>query len=140
MKVTLNYGDGTVDLQIPERNLAGIIAPKKTKIVENSLEALNRVLVNPYGPALTDIVKGKSVCVLVEDHTRDEPHWALLNAVAPKLTNARRVQYIITTGSHEVEHPENLKIVDMIKRASADAGLRNYEVKIHDCQEPDMAN
>jgi nickel-dependent lactate racemase len=140
MKVTLNYGDGTVDLQIPEKNLAGTVAPKKAKTAENSLEELNRVLANPYGPALTDIVKGKSVCVLVEDHTRDEPRWALLSAVAPKLKDARRVQYIITTGSHEVEHPENLEIVDMIKQASADAGLENYKVKIHDCQEPDMAD
>jgi nickel-dependent lactate racemase len=120
MKVTLNYGDGTVDLQIPEKNLAGTVAPKKAKTAENSLEELNRVLANPYGPALTDIVKGKSVCVLVEDHTRDEPRWALLSAVAPKLKDARRVH--------------------MIKQASADAGLENYKVKIHDCQEPDMAD
>ncbi|MFW9963163.1 MAG: lactate racemase domain-containing protein [Candidatus Sifarchaeia archaeon] len=138
MDVHVTYGDGTLNLKIPNKNLAGYIEPKSAKTSADVQSGIERVLDNPHGPLLSDISKSKSVCVLVEDHTRDAPHWDMISAVVPRLTDANRVQFIITTGSHEVNHPENLKIVDMIKRAAADAKLARYDVIIHDCQSEDM--
>jgi len=138
LDVNVTYGDGTIKLVIPEKNLAGIIEPKTTKTSADVQSGIERVLDNPHGPLLSDISKSKSVCVLVEDHTRDAPHWAMISAVVPRLTDANRVQFIITTGSHEVNHPGNLEIVDMIKRAADDVKLTNYDVTIHDCQSKDM--
>jgi nickel-dependent lactate racemase len=134
----VTYGDGTLKLSIPEENLAGVIEPKQAKATADVQGGIESVLDNPHGPHLSDISKSKSVCVLVEDHTRDAPHWAMISAVVPRLRDASNVQFIITTGSHEVEHPENLEIVDMIKRAADDGKLTNYDVIIHDCQSPDM--
>jgi nickel-dependent lactate racemase len=134
----VTYGDGTLKLSIPEENLAGVIEPKQAKATADVQRGIESVLDNPHGPHLSDISKSKSVCVLVEDHTRDAPHWAMISAVVPRLRDASNVQFIITTGSHEVEHPENLEIVDMIKRAADDGKLTNYDVIIHDCQSPDM--
>lgn len=136
----MTYGDGSIKLKIPEKNLAGFIQPKTIKTSADVKSGIERVLDNPHGPPLSDISKSKSVCVLVEDHTRDAPHWAMISAVVPRLTDANFVQFIITTGSHEVDHPENLEIVDMIKRAADDVKLANYNVKIHDCQSQDMVN
>jgi nickel-dependent lactate racemase len=136
----VTYGDGSIKLKIPDKNLAGVIEPKPAKTTANVLAGIERVLDNPHGPLLSEISKSKSVCVLVEDHTRDAPHWAMISAIVPRLTDANRVQFIITTGSHEVNHPENLKIVVMIKRAAEDAKLTNYDVTIHDCKSPDMVN
>lgn len=136
----MTYGDGTVKLEIPDKNLAGVIEPKPAKPTDNVLAGIERVLDNPHGPPLSDISESKSVCVLVEDHTRDAPHWAMVSAVVPRLTDANRVQFIITTGSHEVNHPDNLEIVEMIKRVAEDAKLTNYDVTIHDCRSPDMVD
>ncbi len=140
MKVKLRYGDGKVELNIPEKNLAGQVSPGETETLPDTMSEFERVLNNPHGPHLKDLVKGRSVCVLVEDHTRGEPHRELLNAISPLLRDANLVQFIVTTGSHEVEHPGNLEIVGMAKRAARDAGLRDFKVKIHDCQDPDVVD
>ena len=140
MDIHVTYGDGTLKLKIPDKNLAGVIEPKPAKTSADVLSGIEEVLENPHGPHLSDLVKSKSVCVLVEDHTRDAPHWAMVSAVVPRLTDANRVQFIITTGSHEVNHPGNLEIVDMIKRVADDAKLLRYEVTIHDCKAPEMVD
>ncbi|MFW9806941.1 MAG: lactate racemase domain-containing protein, partial [Candidatus Thorarchaeota archaeon] len=138
MDVQITYGDGTVKLDIPEKNLAGVIEPKPSQTTSDVQGGIERVLDNPHGPHLSEISKSKSVCVLVEDHTRDVPHWDMLSAVVPRLKDANHVQFIITTGSHVVNHPNNLEIVEMIKRAAEDSKISNYDVMIHDCQSPDM--
>ncbi|TFG10486.1 DUF2088 domain-containing protein, partial [Candidatus Thorarchaeota archaeon] len=92
MKVKLSYGDGKVELNIPDKNLTGKISPGETETLSDTMGEFERVLNNPHGPHLEDLVKGRSVCVLVEDHTRDEPHWDLLNAISPRLRDANRVQ------------------------------------------------
>lgn len=136
----LTYGDTEVSLDIPEKNFAGKIVPKGVKTIPDMLGEFNRVLENPHGPTIETLTQSKSVCVLIEDHTRDEPHWELLSAIVPRLRNASRVQYIITTGSHEVEHPGNLEIVDMIHTISKDNQLEKYEVEINDCRNPDVVD
>ncbi|MBN2227986.1 MAG: DUF2088 domain-containing protein [Candidatus Thorarchaeota archaeon] len=140
MEIAITYGDGRLKLKIPEENLAGIIQPKQVAPKSNTLAELERVLDNPHGPRLSDLTRSKSVCVLVEDHTRDEPHWDLITSVVPRLRDASKVQFIVTTGSHEVNHPNNLEIVEMIKRAAQDSHLRDYDVIIHDCHAPDMVD
>lgn len=138
LKVTLRNGSGEVQIEIPKRNLAGAFAPKKPRAKGNTLDELRHAMENPHGPSLANLAKSKSVCVLVEDHTRDEPRWELINAVLPSLKDASRVQFIITTGSHEVEHPANLEIVDMINRAAKDSGLHSFRVKINNCHDTDV--
>jgi nickel-dependent lactate racemase len=136
----VTYGDGSIKLKIPDKNLAGVIVPKPAKTTADVLTGIERVLDNPHGPPLGDLSRSKSVCVLVEDHTRDAPHWAMVSAVVPRLIDANHVQFIITTGSHEVNHPGNLEIVEMIKRAAEDAKLTRYDVVIHDCKSLDMVD
>ena len=140
MKIKLSYGQDRVQIEISDKNLAGFIQPSVTRAVPDTMSELNRVLENPHGTKLRDLVKSKSVCVLVEDHTRSEPHWELLSAVTPHLKDASSIQFMVTTGSHEVDHPGNRAIVDTIKRAAADAHLANYRIKIHDCHDKDMVN
>lgn len=136
----MTYGDGTITLKIPDSNLAGVIEPRPSKTQSNVQAGIESALDNPHGPLLSDISRSRSVCVLVEDHTRDAPHWDMISAVVPKLRDANHVQFIITTGSHEVNHPGNLEIVDMIRRVADDTKLADYDVVIHDCQSPDMVD
>lgn len=140
MEISISYGEGKVDLSIPESNFAGIIKPKQLEPKSDLLGELKRVLDNPQGPNLTELTKSKSVCVLVEDHTRDEPHLELVTSIVPRLKRASRVQFIITTGSHEVDHPDNLEIVNMIRKAAEGSKLSNFDVIIHDCFAEDLIN
>lgn len=115
-----------------------MIKPKQLESKSDITKELQRVMNNPHGPPLGDLTKGKSVCVFVEDHTRDEPHRELIAAVVPHFMHASRVQFIITTGSHEVNHSENLEIVKIIRQVSEEGKLSNYNIMIHDCQSEDM--
>jgi len=138
MKVSLNYGKRKLNLDIPEENFAGLIEPTEAEATEEITGELKSALENPHGPPLDELAENNSVCVLVEDHTRDEPHKELLTVVAPFLSDAKSVTFIVATGSHEVEHPENLKIVDLMDTAAKKAGIQDYTVSIHDCQEDPM--
>lgn len=140
MKIEVTYGDSKIPIDIPEKNFAGKVVPKEVRTIQDIQAELNRVLTNPHGPSLEELARSKSVCVLVEDHTRDEPHWDLLTAVVPRLKDANRVTFMITTGSHEVDHPENLKIVKIIERISDENDLNEYMVKINDCRDPEVVN
>ena len=140
LEVTLSYGDDEIQLKIPDENLAGNIAPKQFRLISDVSGELDRVMSNPHGPLLTDLVASKSVCVLVEDHTRAEPHQELVQAVTPSLIHANRVVFIITTGSHEVEHSGNIEIKQMINNSAREAQLSNYSVFIHDCVNDDFVN
>jgi nickel-dependent lactate racemase len=138
LEITVSYGSGTVKVDIPKENLAGEVTPRSVKARSNVLAELNETMESPHGQLLSDMVRSKSVCVLLADHTRDAPHKDLLNAVAPSLVDANMVQFIITTGSHEVEHPGNLEIVDHIKKAAEDAELDSFRALIHDCYSQDV--
>ncbi|MBD3404583.1 MAG: DUF2088 domain-containing protein, partial [Candidatus Lokiarchaeota archaeon] len=140
MDLKVRYGSKTVQLEIPPENFAKIIVPKEVTTKPDTFEELQRVMANPQGSSLDELVKAKSVLVMVEDHTRDEPHYELINAVMPYLVDANFVQFIITTGSHEVNHPENHAIVGMIEKAAEENGLDNYRIKINDCQNQDVVN
>jgi nickel-dependent lactate racemase len=140
MKVDITYGDTKLEFNIPDENLSGKITPKQVTTSSDVEGELARVLANPHGPHLDDLVRSRNVCILVEDHTRDAPHQDLVAAVVPLLADANMVQFIITTGSHEVNHPANLEIVDMIQRVARDGGLSNFDVHIHDCQSEDIVD
>ena len=140
MNVEITYGEGKIQVDIPEKNLVQFIVPKQVKTISDTQAELNRVLNNPHGPTLEDLSRSKSVCVLVEDHTRDEPHWDLLTAVIPRLMHANKTCFIITTGSHEVNHPGNVEIVDMIKRLVKDSKLEDVTITINDCHDSNVVD
>jgi nickel-dependent lactate racemase len=140
MKVDLAYGDSKIEFDIPDENLAGKIIPKQVSATSDFEGELNRVLANPHGPHLDELVRSRNVCVLVEDHTRDAPHRELVSSIVPVLADSNMVQFIITTGSHEVNHPANREITEMIRRVASEGGLDSYDVLIHDCQTDDIAD
>ncbi|NWF96894.1 MAG: DUF2088 domain-containing protein [Candidatus Thorarchaeota archaeon] len=140
MKLKVSYGDGKVELDIPDENIDRLIEPVQERTLDDPTAELERVMREPHGARLESLVAGKSVCLLVEDHTRDEPHAEMLHAIMPRLREARRVQAIVTTGSHEVEHEGNLRIVETIKSAARAAKVTSVSVSIHDCHLPDMVD
>ena len=138
--VEVTYGDGTIALRIPAKNIAAEIRPKRMRATGDPMTEIRAALDSPHGPILREISGNKSVCVFVEDHTRDTIHEEMVSSIVPELVQAKRVQFIITTGSHEVNHPSNLRIADMVKRTASNAHLHEFDVLIHDCRAEDMIN
>jgi nickel-dependent lactate racemase len=136
----VTYGTRKLKLHIPDHNFVGKIEPTRSALISNATQELARVLDNPQGEKLEVLVENKSVCVLVEDHTRDAPHQTMISAVVPRLARAAKVQFIITTGTHEVNHSGNQAIAEMLRRAAKHAKLNKYDVMIHDCRGRDMMN
>jgi nickel-dependent lactate racemase len=134
----VTYGTRKLKLHIPDHNFVGKIEPTQSAHISNAMRKLARVLDNPEGEKLEMLAENKSVCVLVEDHTRDAPHQTMISAVVPRLARAARVQFIITTGTHEVNHSGNQAIAEMLRRAAKHAKLNKYDVMIHDCRGRNM--
>ncbi|MHA2423594.1 MAG: lactate racemase domain-containing protein, partial [Candidatus Thorarchaeota archaeon] len=132
MNVKITYGDGKIEIDIPEKNLAQVIEPKAIKTISDKQAELNRVLDNSHGPSLKDLSK--------RDHTRDEPHWDLLTTVIPRLKHASKIVFVITTGSHEVMHPGNLEISEMIDRIAGESKIENYQITINDCHSSEVVD
>jgi nickel-dependent lactate racemase len=136
----VTYGSRKIELHIPDPNFAGKIEPKQLNPISNEKQELERVLDNPFGHTLQELVHKKSVCVLVEDHTRDAPHQLMISAIVPRLVGASKVQFIITTGTHVVNNPGNQEIVDMLKKAAKASKLSKTDIMIHDCHNRDVVN
>jgi nickel-dependent lactate racemase len=140
LDILVTYGSRKIELHIPDPNFAGKIEPMLLNPISNEMKELERILDNPHGQTLPELVKNKSVCVLVEDHTRDAPHQLMISAVVPRLVGAAKVQFIITTGTHVVNHPGNQAIVDMLRKAVKASKLAKYDIMIHDCHNKDTVN
>ena len=72
MSVTLHYGEGTLELEIPERNIARIIRPHKERSGPGNAEVVREAF-SPSKDKVTALAAGKNVCILVGDGSRDMP-------------------------------------------------------------------
>jgi len=130
-EIALSYGQGTITLQVPEKNFGGLYGPpplpkaKGFKLVKEALD-------NPIGEKLENLSKDKKVAVIVEDGTRDAPAWTL-RAVIQRLLDAKEVIFILATGMHKAVTDGNKKIEDIIKMA-AEGKIKQYSILAHDTQ------
>lgn len=137
MKINLPYGKKSIILTIPEDKVQ-IIKPKVSSSSGENKKLLEEAMNNPLGTRkLEDLVKGKKVCALIEDGTRGQPHAQEIEISCKRLKEADFVQFIITTGSHEPQTQENLKIAGYIRKSSEAYHLR-YNVIIHDCEDKQL--
>ncbi|MFQ6065858.1 MAG: lactate racemase domain-containing protein [bacterium] len=135
MKVKLPYGKESLILELPD-DRAQIIEPKRLEETSSNAEILENALEKPLaGSKLEDLVRNKRVCALVEDSTRNQPHWHQIEASAKRLKKTRHIQYIITTGSHDSEVEGNLEIARIIEEIAKRYHL-NHTILIHDCERP----
>ena len=135
MKVKLPYGKESLILDLPDDKVQ-IIEPKKLEEISTNVEILENALEKPLGASkLEDMVRNKKVCALVEDSTRGQPHWHQIEASAKRLREAKHIQYIITTGSHDPEVKGNLEIARTIEEIAKRYRL-NHTILIHDCERP----
>ncbi|UCE47755.1 MAG: DUF2088 domain-containing protein, partial [Phycisphaerales bacterium] len=81
-----------------------------------------------------DRITDKYLCVLVDDGTRDEPSNDIFGQVFYMFRTSSKVRFLVCTGTHNPQSPENDRITEQIAKAAKQACIRHFEVHIHDCE------
>ena len=140
MKVKLHYGKAFVSLDIPESNVAGVIEPwngqPRTRNSTLIREATEKARANDF----LEAVKGKRLCVLLEDGTRDAPFDDISTGVFGLLADAASVRFFVCTGTHNADTPENQQICRQAVRAARRTHIRDFKIYVHDYRKDALIN
>jgi nickel-dependent lactate racemase len=140
MQVNLPYGrDCTISVDVPARNLLGILSPPKMDRVKDQVQAAKEALRNPVGTRrLKDMVsKESSVAVIVNDATRPNIEKTIALVVMDELREGGvsddNVIFAIANGAHRLATQEEI---------TSKLGLLAKGIKIvnHDAKRDDMVN
>ena len=132
-KMNVPYYKGMMEIDIPEKNLLGVLESKanKYRISKTQEEIVEEALDNPIGSnSLEEIVKGKNTLTLItSDHTRPVPSKVTLPILLRRIRGANPnidITILIATGFHRpttryemiekfgVEIVENEKIINHV--------------------------
>ena len=117
MKIQLPYGHGSVSVDVPDRNLAGVLEPNELPAVGDCDSAVDEALNHPIGIGIGSGVKlsdithpGDSVAIIVNDITRITPTEKLLPPLVAHLGEIgipdSDIKIVFATGSHR-KHTED---------------------------------
>ena len=112
MKLEFGFGEGVQAVEVPDRNLLGVLmANEVPKGLTNEAEVA-RALAHPIGtPRLGEIVHpGEKIAIVTSDITRPCPTWRIIPALLDELYAAgcRRedIALVFALGSHRHHTPE----------------------------------
>lgn len=115
MKLEIGFGTTPQTVEIPDKNLIGVLTPNAVEITEKGEAVVRKALQNPIGtPRLTEIVKpGEKVVIIASDITRPAPSYKIIPAVLDALWEAGAdpgdVTVVFALGSHRGHTPEEMK-------------------------------
>lgn len=116
--VWLPYGESSLCVRVPARNLLGSIEPKEVKGVIDPIAEIKSALNNPIGSKkLSEIAKNKQkVAIVVDDFTRDAPSKLMLLPVLEELNSVgisdENITIIFGCGTHRaVTSEEEAKLL-----------------------------
>jgi nickel-dependent lactate racemase len=105
-KITLPYGQKSVEIRIPERNLVGVYSPRDAAPVDDVVAEIRRALALPIGALpLREQVRGKkSIVLIADDNTRLTPTDLLIPILLNECNAAgvpdQTIAVIIALGTH----------------------------------------
>ncbi len=142
--VSLSFGSGKIELDIPRGFMAGeVIQPRAMPAMEPQaiLRDLRQALANPIGrPRLQQLVVGKRVAVVLSDEFRAGLHELIIHALCEELAagGPSDVAFLCATGTHqpEVYAP---RIQEWVQRYAGQYGLPHRFVG-HDCDDPALVH
>ncbi len=115
MIIDLKYGKGHFDVDVPEKNLAGILLPNELSGVKDEQAEIKRALDNPIGsPKLSEkLKKGMKVVVIISDVTRPCPSYRFLPVLLDEINKGgvpdKDITVVIAIGSHRHTTEEEKK-------------------------------
>ena len=137
-KINLNYGRGSIPIEIDESWEAEIIRKPKMPIVPEPRHAVQKALLSPSsGPSLQAVARDKeSACILICDITRPVPNGLLLPEIVSELMTAgiprTSIKILVATGLHRPN------LGDELSRLIGDKWiLENIEIVNHNAKNSD---
>ena len=115
MQMELGFGASVQRVEIPEKNLLGVLTPNPVEKSLTGEEEVRRALANPIGSRpLKEIVKaGEKIAVITSDITRPMPTYKVMPALLDELyaagVKAEDITLVFALGSHRKHTPEEQK-------------------------------
>jgi nickel-dependent lactate racemase len=137
MIVELDYGYEKLEIDIPEKNLLGVLTSKPLSAIQAPEESLVKALKNPIGSeSLSGRLKGKkNICIVISDITRAVPTKLILEALLGELKSygfeRESILILIATGLHRPNIGEELE--KLVGKEIA----QNYNIVNHDAKDRD---
>ena len=136
MQIELGFGDGLQRVEVPKRNLLGILTPNSAPAGLRGEAAVARALERPIGtPRLREIVKpGEKVVVVTSDITRPMPTARVMPLLLDELyqagVQAADISLVFALGSHRRHTQEEIA---RLAGARAYREIRCVDADAEDC-------
>ncbi|MCX6093825.1 MAG: nickel-dependent lactate racemase [Candidatus Bipolaricaulota bacterium] len=126
----LAYGRTTIPVDVPDRNLIGVLEPRSVPKVDLR-DAFDAAWRSPRGLSdpLDRLVSGRSLALVVTDHTRSTPTKEILPLLWDRIrarVSASDVTIVVATGTHRA--PTDAELERMFGE-----WRRTFRVLVHDC-------
>ncbi len=115
MVIEFGYGTGIQAVDVPDRNLMGVLTANEMEHERHGAEAVEYALENPIGAAkLSETVKpGQKVAIITSDISRPLPSYDVLPAVLKELEKAgipdEDITVVFALGSHRKQTEEECR-------------------------------
>ena len=132
------YGKGAIDIRIPMKNFAAVLAPRYKPGLEDEAGAIQKALENPIASRrLREIARGKKDAVIVvNDITRPTGTYRLVPHLIRELNEAGmeddRILFLVATGTHRDNTGEELE--GMLGKKI----VQRFRVINHHCQDDEI--
>ncbi|MDE0313642.1 MAG: nickel-dependent lactate racemase [Candidatus Poribacteria bacterium] len=137
MRVQMRYGHGTVAVEIPDKNLAGVLETAASVPLADADKAVWQAISQPTASlSLAEVAKGRgSACIVISDITRPVPNQVILPPILETLEQAGisrdEITILIATGIHRPNEGKELE--EMVGRSIMDS----YRIVNHFSQNPE---
>ncbi len=130
--IALQYGSEAIHIQLPARNILSIFRQQIPGAFPDEESLLEKAVHQPLeGKPLRRWAHRRRLLVLISDATREVPNEQILRYLLPELQEASFLQVLITTGTHQWNTRDNLRL-----RATIEQIFRNqsvpFAVNLHD--------
>ncbi|MDE0553387.1 MAG: nickel-dependent lactate racemase [Candidatus Poribacteria bacterium] len=115
MKVEMRYGTGTLPMEIPEENVAGVLEIAESVPLPDENGAVREAIARPIAsPPLAELAGGReSACIVISDITRPVPNKVILPPLLEVLEASgiprEKITILIATGIHRPNNAEELE-------------------------------
>ena len=125
MRVEMRYGSGTLPIEIPDKNVAGVLEISESVPLSDGDRAVRDAIAQPIAsPPLAECAKGRaSACIVISDITRPVPNKVILPPILETLEQSgiprEKITILIATGIHRPNNAEELEIMvgrDLMER------------------------
>ncbi len=136
--IQLHYGDMSIELAIPDANIARVIRPFDAPQGPDNRTQIRRAMTGEIVESFRTFVRGKHILILTADATRDMPLADILPILLAATNGCRSARFLMCTGTHSPDAPQNIRLAQHIRQLAIAAGLPNPSITIHDCNSPDL--